>query len=108
MNGEDVMKKKNKIRYGKVNLLPEKIEPKDEKIRISIMMEGDLLDALKTRAQELGRPYQTLMKEVLRQNLKLKTLGLFDFEMLTKKVHEIDSKLDLVLETEEQILAKRA
>ncbi len=102
------MAKKTKVHYGKSNLLPERIEPKDEKIRISIIMEGDLLDALKTRAKELGRPYQTLMKEVLRKNLQIEIPGHFDFDALMQKVQEINTKLDHVQETEDQILAKRA
>ncbi|MGK5088385.1 CopG family antitoxin [Bdellovibrionota bacterium FG-2] len=65
------MAKKTKVHYVETNLLPERIEPKDEKSRISIIMEEDLLDALKARAKELGRPYQTLMKEILRQNLQI-------------------------------------
>ena len=50
------MAKKSKIQYGKTDLLPKRIEPKDENIRISIVMEGDLLDAIKVRAAQLGRP----------------------------------------------------
>ncbi|MGK5089528.1 hypothetical protein WDW86_18405 [Bdellovibrionota bacterium FG-2] len=69
---------------------------------------ADLLDALKARAKELRRPYQTLMKEVLRQNLQIAIPGHFDFDALMQKVQEINTKLDHVQETEDQILAKRA
>lgn len=72
MNGEDVMKKRNKIQLGKTNLLSKKVRPQDEMIMISIKMEGDLLDALKLRAKEINRPYQTLMKDILRESLGLK------------------------------------
>ena len=65
--------KNDKIKYGTKNLLPEKIDPKDELIMISIKMEGDLLDALKSRAKVLDQPYQTLMKKLLRESLNLKT-----------------------------------
>ncbi len=40
---------------------------------ICIKMEGDLLDALKEKAKKLKRPYQTLMKEMLRDSLSLST-----------------------------------
>lgn len=63
------MKTNPKMKFGKVNLLPEKIEPKDEMIMISVKMEGDLLDALKKQAKLVGRPYQTLLKEILRTSL---------------------------------------
>jgi predicted DNA binding CopG/RHH family protein len=76
--GNDVMKKNSKIKYGNKNLLPEKIDPKDERITISIKMEGDLLDALKHKAKELNRPYQTLMKEMLRETLELKVSDMDD------------------------------
>ena len=108
MSGDIIMaKKRNKIQYGRVNVLPAKIEAKDENVRISIVMEGDLLDDLKSKAKELGRPYQTLMKEILRQNLQIEKPNNFDFAMLMQKVQEISVKTDLVLETEKRILAKR-
>ena len=58
-----------KIKYGKVDLLPAKIEPKDVMITISVRMEGDLLDAIRSRAEVEGIPYQTFMKKVLRDHL---------------------------------------
>ena len=72
MNGKDVMSKNPRVKYGNKNLLPEKINPEDISVLISIKMEGDLLRALKTRAKDLNRPYQTLMKELLRESLNLK------------------------------------
>lgn len=102
------MIKKNKVQYGKTDLLPKKIDPKDETIRISIIMEGDLLDAIKARALELGRPYQTLMKEILRQNLHKELPGEIQFDVMLQKINEINSKLDQVKETEDLILAKQA
>ena len=72
------MKNNSNIRYGTKNLLPEKINPRDERVMISIKMEGDLLDALKAKAKELNRPYQTLMKEILRERLNLKTSDMDD------------------------------
>jgi hypothetical protein len=63
------MAKQVKMKYGKKNLLPAKIEPKDENVRISIVMEGDLLDAIKVAAARAGMPYQTFMKDKLRETL---------------------------------------
>lgn len=60
-----------KIKDGPVDLVPGNIEPRDEAIRISIILEGDLLDALKEKAVSLGLPYQTLMKLYLRQALEM-------------------------------------
>ena len=72
------MKKNPKIKYGTKNVLPEKIDRRDVMITISIKMEGDLLDALKNKAKVLNRPYQTLMKEMLRESLDLKTSDMDD------------------------------
>ena len=72
------MKNKQKIQLGTKDLLPRKIRPRDEMILISIKMEGDLLDALKAKAKKLNRPYQTLMKEMLRERLNLKTSDMDD------------------------------
>lgn len=64
---------KKKVRFGKVDLLSvADPDPKNIKIRISIMIEGDLLEAYK-EAAKLTRhgEYQTLMKEKLREGLHL-------------------------------------
>ena len=84
------MKSNPKIKYGTKNLLPEKIDPKNEKVMISIKMEGDLLDALKVKAKELNRPYQTLMKEMLRDQLNLKTSDMDDRirEIVRQELHK--------------------
>lgn len=50
-------------------------DPGAAKIRISILMEGDLLNELKAEAKQSGVPYQTLMKELLRKQLWQKNLG---------------------------------
>jgi len=60
---------KNKFRYGTVDQLPEKIDRKDVTILISVKMEGDLLDTLRARAAVEAKPYQTYMKELLREKL---------------------------------------
>ncbi len=47
-------KNSKKISYGKKDLLPEKIEPQDVKVRISIMLDSDILKYFKSFAQEAG------------------------------------------------------
>lgn len=95
------MKSNLKVKYGKMNLLPETIEPKDEMIMISVKMEGDLLDALKNRAKELGRPYQTLMKELLRESLGMKNSSASpsrDWAEIVKQLQELKDRMKHVEE----------
>ena len=58
-----------KINYGKKDLLPEHIDYKDVTVRISMMIEADLLREIKTQAKFQKMPYQTFMKQVLRDSL---------------------------------------
>lgn len=61
------MGKNKAIRYGKESLLAnEDLDPKKAKIRISIMLDGDLLAAVKTAATLGHKKYQTLINETLR------------------------------------------
>ena len=65
------MAQNERIKVTEKDTLPDKINPKDEVVLISVRMEGDLLDALKTAAAAEGKPYQTLMKQLLREKLKV-------------------------------------
>jgi uncharacterized protein (DUF4415 family) len=78
------MVKKKKINFGKVDLLPgADVESKNIKVRISIMIEGDLLDAYKEAAKHTPHgEYQTLMKEKLREGLKLNSVDHFSDQAL--------------------------
>lgn len=60
----------SKIILGNVDPFPAEPDAKDESVRISIMMEGDLLDALKSAALKAGLPYQSFMKLLLRRALE--------------------------------------
>jgi predicted DNA binding CopG/RHH family protein len=63
--------KKSKIRYGTKDVLDESYRDlKNHKHRISMMIDGDLLEAIKDRAAEVGAPYQTLMQKMLRDALE--------------------------------------
>lgn len=57
---------KKKIKYGKVDLLTEK-DFKNPKIRISMMVDEEVIKAFKARAKESGEGYQTVMHRVLRE-----------------------------------------
>lgn len=67
MNGEDFM---NKKKLGKKNLLPEKVEPKDVKVLISIRLTEDVLDYFKTIADQQGVGYQMLIQQALNERMK--------------------------------------
>jgi hypothetical protein len=84
--------RKEKINYGKKDLVGGPVAPSEEMVRISIMMEGDLLDALKTRAAAEKRPYQTMIKDFLRQQLGIEGKPAIDREEIRRIVEEIMQK----------------
>lgn len=55
-----------KIRYGNVEVTEEDIAPEATRVRISIMVPGDVLKRIREMAAEQHKPYQTLMNEMLR------------------------------------------
>lgn len=57
---------KKKIKYGKVDLLSD-ADFKNPKIRISMMVDEEVLKVFKERAHESGEGYQTLMHRALRE-----------------------------------------
>lgn len=65
-----------------------KFDPETAKVRISILMEGDLLIALKEEARKRQEPYQTLMKEMLRHQLWKNHLGFEPQEEAFECVYE--------------------
>jgi hypothetical protein len=85
------MARKKKIRFGSADLLPgADADPKNIKVRISIMIEGDLLEAYKKAAKHTPHgEYQTLMKEKLREGLHLGEVRQFsdqDLELLKTRL----------------------
>jgi len=85
------MAKKKKTKFGKVDLLPQdEADLKSIKVRISIIIEGDLLDAYKKAAKLTPHgEYQTLMKEKLREGLQFNELRQFsdqDLEFLKTRL----------------------
>lgn len=57
---------KKKIKYGKTDVLSD-ADFKNPKIRISMMVDEEILKAFKERAKEAGEGYQTLMHRALRE-----------------------------------------
>jgi len=104
------MAKKKKIKFGTADLLPGiTADPKSIKVRISIMIEGDLLDAYKKAAKHTAHgEYQTLMKEKLREGLHLGAVRQFsddDLEFLKARLRP--SLIEIVdREIEERIQPK--
>jgi len=88
-------KRTGKMEYGKVDQIKGELTSKSELVQISVKMEGDLLDALKAHAAKQKRPYQTVMKEMLRAQLaneNVKTL--VDREDLRAMVNRmVDARL---------------
>lgn len=60
--------KKKKIEYGEVDLGPEYKDPANAKVKITIWLDGDVLEAVKKRSKtsHAGK-YQTLINDLLRQ-----------------------------------------
>jgi len=59
-------KKNKKITYGTVEAPAGFNDAKNHKVRVTMWMDGDLLKALKQRAEEVGAGYQTLAQKLLR------------------------------------------
>lgn len=57
---------KKSIKYGKKDLLTN-ADFKNPKIRITMMIDEDIIKAFKQRAKESGAGYQTLMNRALRE-----------------------------------------
>jgi uncharacterized protein (DUF4415 family) len=58
--------RKKKIEYGKVDLLSDE-DFKNPKIRISMMVDEEILKTFKEHAKKSGEGYQTLMHRALRE-----------------------------------------
>lgn len=58
--------KKKNIKYGTVELSPDEFHAKNVKVRISIMIDGEVLDAFKMAAEKRHVGYQTLINSKLR------------------------------------------
>ena len=61
--------KKNKIKYGNVELSENEFDPKHGKVRVTMWMELDLLKEIRERAAKEGEKYQRWIKKNLRDLL---------------------------------------
>lgn len=74
-----------KIKYGKVDLLPENaFQPQETKFRVSMFIDLDVLQEIRKRAKEKGLPYQTYINQFLRQS----HLGVSEDDKIRKIVRE--------------------
>ena len=60
------MKTKNKIIHGKVEIDEFEFEPRNVKVRVTTMIDLDVLQKLKKIAQSKKQKYQTLLNQMLR------------------------------------------
>jgi hypothetical protein len=86
-------KKKKAITYGKQDVLSDD-DFKNPKIRISIMVDEDVILAFKKRARDTGEGYQTLMHRALKAAVGQ---GMPEMPQFTKsfemKLEELDIRL---------------
>ena len=75
---------KKKIKYGKVEIPSDALDPKNAKFRVTMFIDLDVLDELRKRASKKGLPYQTYINQVLRGV----TLGDEDEARIRKIVRE--------------------
>jgi hypothetical protein len=58
--------KKSDLVYGEVELEDVEFEPRHVKVRVTTMLDEDVLNALKQIASSNGQKYQTVLNQVLR------------------------------------------
>ena len=78
----------NKKKYGKKNLLPEKIESKGVKVLISIRLTEEVLDHFKKLADEQGVGYQSLIQQALQEKAKEGSLA--------ERVEKLENKIPIL------------
>ena len=108
------MMKNKKIKDGTKDLVGGSIDPREESVRISLVMEGDLLDAIKRRAAEISNDsgfevgYQTLMKELLREKLSLKPGASEGSRSLEKRLERLEKVVGLAMRDRKVSMGSRA
>lgn len=81
-------KKSKRISYGTVEAPEGFNDPKNHKVRVTMWMDGDLLMALKKRAEEVGAGYQTLAQKLLRDAVS-------ETESLSQRLERVEKALKL-------------
>jgi hypothetical protein len=99
--------KKNKIEYGSVHIPAEDFLPQNTKIRISMWIAGDVLDAYKAAAEKRGMGYQTLMQEILRDCMGfLDEKQKFSVQRFMQRMAEMEGELADVKATVAKLAGK--
>lgn len=68
-------KRRRKVEYGTVDIPDEAFAPENVRVRISIMIPGDVLDAVRKMAAADGIKYQTLINKLLRDAVSAGSLA---------------------------------
>ena len=77
-------KNKKSINYGDIDLLDDEFEPKNVKVRITTLIDEDVLIKLKAFAGKRGTKYQTVLNLLLR--------SFFDRPVPARKVQELSEE----------------
>jgi len=94
----------NKIEYADKDTLPESIDDRDVTVQISLKIEGDLLKAIRSRATAEGKPYQTLLKQMLRAQLGHHN---GDPEDVRKRLADLEGQVQSLMKGPREIPARR-
>jgi uncharacterized protein (DUF4415 family) len=81
-------KTKRKIEYGTVEAPDGFDDPKNHKVRVTMWLDGDLLDELRKRAAEVGAGYQTYTQKILRDCV-------FGTDSLAKRLERVEKVLKI-------------
>ena len=77
--------KNKKITYGKVEIPEDAFDPRNVKERITIMVDQDVLDEYRSKAQKTGDKYQSLINRTLREALEKPELE--------KRIEKLEQKM---------------
>lgn len=66
-------KNKKPVKYGKVELDADEFDPKYRKVRVTMMVDEDIVEAFRVEAVRRHVGYQTLMNQRLRESLSSET-----------------------------------
>lgn len=81
-------KTNKKIEYGAIEAPDGFTDAKNHKVRITMWIDGDLLEKLKGQAAEVGAGYQTYAQKLLRDSVSKKNT-------LEKRVEKIEKALKI-------------
>ncbi|MEZ4740857.1 MAG: BrnA antitoxin family protein [Bdellovibrionota bacterium] len=82
------MPKKNELHYGKKDFIEGDLSPQSAKVKVTIYLDGDLLLEVRRKAKKLGKKYQTLINESLREKFlgDKASVNPEDFKELSERV----------------------